>query len=90
MRTVRRLAAAASSGLGSVTPLVCGAVDLLEHAGKRVLAAHGVHVPIGHLALDVDPCDGRIFPADGAGLVRFPTTVNDDGKVVVDLSNPSP
>jgi hypothetical protein len=38
----------------------------------------------------VDPCDGRIFPADGAGLVRFPTTVNDDGKVVVDLSNPSP
>ena len=38
----------------------------------------------------VDPCDGRIFPADGAGLVSFPTTVNDDGKVVVDLSNPAP
>ena len=37
-----------------------------------------------------DPCDGRIFPADGAGLVSFPTTVNDDGKVVVDLSNPAP
>ena len=37
----------------------------------------------------VDPCDGRIFPADGAGLVRYPTTVNDDGKVVVDLSSPS-
>jgi len=30
------------------------AVDLLEHAGKRVLAAHAVPVPIGHLALDVD------------------------------------
>ncbi len=29
-------------------------MDLLEHAGKRVLAAHGVPVPIGHLALDVD------------------------------------
>jgi succinyl-CoA synthetase beta subunit len=29
-------------------------VDLLEHAGKRVLAAHGVPVPIGHLALDVE------------------------------------
>ncbi|HEX2119197.1 MAG TPA: ADP-forming succinate--CoA ligase subunit beta [Acidimicrobiales bacterium] len=29
-------------------------MDLLEHAGKRVLAAHGVHVPIGHLAVDVD------------------------------------
>ncbi len=37
----------------------------------------------------VDPCDGRVFPADGAGLVHFPTTVNDDGKVVVDLSTPS-
>jgi hypothetical protein len=37
----------------------------------------------------VDPCDGRVFPPDGAGLVRFPTTVNDDGKVVVDLSQPS-
>jgi len=29
-------------------------VDLLEHAGKRVLAAAGVPVPIGHLAVDVD------------------------------------
>ena len=38
----------------------------------------------------VDPCDGRVFPPDGAGLVRFPTTVNDDGRVVVDLSTPSP
>ena len=38
----------------------------------------------------VDPCDGRIFPPDGAGLVSFPTTVNDDGKVVVNLSTPSP
>lgn len=37
----------------------------------------------------VDPCDGRVFPPDGAGLVSFPTTVNDDGKVVVDLSKPS-
>src|SRR3954447_1670462 len=39
---------------GGATPLVCGAVDLLEHAGKRVLAAHGVPVPIGHLAVDVE------------------------------------
>lgn len=38
----------------------------------------------------VDPCDGRIFPPDGAGLVSFPTAVNHDGKVVVDLSAPSP
>jgi hypothetical protein len=37
----------------------------------------------------VDPCDGRVFPPDGTGLVSFPTTVNDKGKVVVDLSKPS-
>jgi hypothetical protein len=42
--------------------------------------------PAGHF---VDPCDGRIYPADGAGLVSFPTTVNDKGRVVVDLSQPT-
>ena len=36
----------------------------------------------------VDPCEGRIYPADGAGLVSFPTTVNDKGRVVVDLGDP--
>jgi hypothetical protein len=36
----------------------------------------------------VDPCDGRVFPADGTGLVSFPTTVNDKGRVIVDLSSP--
>lgn len=36
----------------------------------------------------VDPCDGRTYPADGAGLVGFPTTVTDDGKVVIDFSSP--
>lgn len=29
-------------------------MDLLEHAGKRVIALHGVPVPVGHLAIDVD------------------------------------
>jgi hypothetical protein len=36
----------------------------------------------------VDPCDGRIFPADGAGLVTFPAAVNDRGRVIVDLTRP--
>jgi hypothetical protein len=36
----------------------------------------------------VDPCDGRSYPPDGAGLVSFPTTVTDDGEVVVDLGSP--
>ncbi len=38
----------------------------------------------------VDPCDGRIFPADGTGLVTYPTTVNDKKRVVVDLRAPAP
>jgi hypothetical protein len=38
----------------------------------------------------VDPCDGRIYPPDGAGLVTFPTRVNDKGRVVVDLGHPTP
>ncbi|HEX2048342.1 MAG TPA: hypothetical protein VHF27_11285 [Acidimicrobiales bacterium] len=36
----------------------------------------------------VDPCDGRIFPADGSGLVMFPARVDDDDRVVVDLTSP--
>ena len=36
----------------------------------------------------VDPCDGRTYPPDGAGLTSYPTTVDDDGTVVVDLSVP--
>ncbi len=36
----------------------------------------------------VDPCDGRIYPADGTGLVTFPTRVDDDGRVLVDLGAP--
>ena len=35
-----------------------------------------------------DPCDGRIYPPDGTGLVAFPTTVNDKGRIVVDLGHP--
>ena len=37
----------------------------------------------------VDPCDGRIYPADGAGLVTFPVRVNDKGRVIVDLGSPT-
>ena len=38
----------------------------------------------------VDPCDGRVYAPDGAGLVSFPTKVNDKGHVVVDLAKPIP
>ena len=36
----------------------------------------------------VDRCSGREHPADGAGLVSFPTEVNEDGRVVIDLRSP--
>jgi hypothetical protein len=32
-----------------------------------------------------DPCSGRVYPADGAGLVHYKTTVDSNGEVVVDL-----
>lgn len=35
----------------------------------------------------VDPCTGGRYPADGAGLTRYPTTV-DDGVLSVDLRSP--
>ncbi len=38
----------------------------------------------------VDPCDGRTYPADGTGLVSYPTEIDDDGRVVVDLNAPAP
>jgi hypothetical protein len=37
----------------------------------------------------VDPCDGRSYPPDGAGLVTFPARVDDD-RVIVDLARPTP
>ena len=32
-----------------------------------------------------DPCDGATIPADGTGLLSYPVTVTDKGKVIVDL-----
>ena len=34
----------------------------------------------------VEPCDGRRFPADGTGLRSYPTRVDEDGLLIVDLS----
>lgn len=33
----------------------------------------------------VDPCDGTVIGADGAGLTTYPVTVSDSGRVVVDF-----
>jgi hypothetical protein len=35
-----------------------------------------------------DPCDRRVYPADGTGLTTFPTEVDSDGRIVVDLRQP--
>jgi hypothetical protein len=35
-----------------------------------------------------DPCDHRVYPPDGTGLTTFPTHVDPDGRVVVDLRQP--
>jgi hypothetical protein len=32
-----------------------------------------------------DPCDGRVFPADGAGLNQYAVRVDPKGRVTVDL-----
>lgn len=37
-----------------------------------------------------DPCTGATYPADGAGLVSYPTRVDDDGRLRVDLRTPMP
>ena len=35
-----------------------------------------------------DPCTDQTYPADGTGLTSFPTRVDDDGKVLIDLRSP--
>ena len=34
----------------------------------------------------VDPCDGTVVPADGAGLLAYTVTVTDKGALVIDLN----
>jgi len=36
----------------------------------------------------VDGCSHRAYPADGTGLTSFPTRVDDNGKVLIDLRSP--
>ena len=36
----------------------------------------------------VDDCTGREYPPDGSGLITYPTEVDTEGRVVVDLRHP--
>lgn len=38
----------------------------------------------------LDPCTGTAYPADGGGLVSYPTRLDDDGRLRVDLRSPQP
>jgi len=38
----------------------------------------------------VDGCSHHSYPGDGTGLTSFPTRVDDNGKVLIDLRNPQP
>jgi len=37
-----------------------------------------------------DPCDGAVVSADGAGLIAYQVTVDDDGNLVIDLNTDDP
>lgn len=37
-----------------------------------------------------DPCGAAEFPADGAGLIRYPATVLPSGRINIDLRHPLP
>ncbi len=37
----------------------------------------------------VDACDGKVYPADGTGLVAYPARVDERDHVVVDLRSPA-
>jgi len=43
-----------------------------------VLSSHAFH----------DPCSGHDYPADGTGLVRYKTSIDKNGDLVVDLHQP--
>ncbi|MGH9188598.1 MAG: hypothetical protein ACRD0Q_00970 [Acidimicrobiales bacterium] len=38
----------------------------------------------------VDPCNGTVYPADGAGLASYPARVDGNGRLLVDLRAPRP
>jgi hypothetical protein len=71
-----------------------------DKAGWLAFEAHAPDAPAqcqlrwdGPRQQFVDPCDGHTYPADGTGLVHYPTVVKEKKKagmtLYVDLRNPS-
>jgi hypothetical protein len=81
-------------------PLGRGRDVWVQHLGGSDWRTFGAHPPgapsrcVVHWQADrrvfVDRCSGREHPADGSGLVSFPTVVDDEGRVVIDLRDPRP
>jgi hypothetical protein len=85
-------------------PLGHGRDVYIQHQGADPLAgwlAFDAHAPgasrtcvlqwVQARSLFRDPCDGKTFPADGAGLTHYPTTISKTTtRLSVDLHHPLP
>jgi hypothetical protein len=79
-------------------PLQKGRDIYVNHVGPNQWAAVEVHPPGEPKSCTVkwngqshtfhDPCSGRDYPADGAGLVRYKTFIEKNGDLVIDLHQP--
>jgi hypothetical protein len=79
-------------------PLEKGRDIYLNHLGGSSWAAAEVHPPGESKRCSVkwqeqshtfrDSCSGRVYPADGAGLVRYRAYVDKKGELIVDLRRP--
>jgi hypothetical protein len=79
-------------------PLQKGRDIYVSHLGTNQWAAVEVHPPGEPKSCTVtwrgatrtfhDPCSGKDYPADGTGLVRYRTSVDKNGELIVDLHQP--
>ena len=79
-------------------PLEKGRDIYVNHLGGAAWAAFDVHPPGESKSCTVkwqksthvfhDQCSGRDYPADGAGLIRYKTSIETNGDLVVDLHQP--
>jgi hypothetical protein len=81
-------------------PLQKGRDIYVNHLGPNEWVAVEVHPPGEPKSCTVkwqaqshtfhDPCSGRDYPADGAGLVRYKASIDKSGDLIVDLHQPLP
>lgn len=79
-------------------PLQKGRDIYVSHLGTNQWAAVEVHPPGEPKSCTVkwepstrtfhDPCSGKNYAADGTGLVRYKTSIDKNGDLIVDLHQP--